>query len=183
MSSASFDLLPCEVTSSPPRPCPRSQVSLHICRPSETGRLRKTATAGRGGGRAGPAYVTPRQNRRVLPSTSCFGIEKAGRDAGTIGQQDGALVPSSFPTSSVGVGGYRGLESQTTGAGREQSRRLLHSPQPGPRSQRASPPTHLSSRVGPPLFPVMRFCVREFEKRIPLLKTLQSNILKPTDLV
>lgn len=109
MSSASFDLLLCEVTSSPPRPCPRSQVSVHICQGLGNWEAEEEGSSGPwGGGRGGgegPEHFSlmSGHNQRILFSPSHCGLGKAGRDAGTPGRD--TMVPYFSPASSVGVRG------------------------------------------------------------------------------
>lgn len=125
---------------------------------------------------AGPPLHKVCQNRRILPSTSCFGIVEAGRDAGPTGQRDGALVPYSSLTSSTGVRGY-GFRITDHGSwkGPEQA---CPPPSPAWALELAGKPSHPApSRGAPPLY------VSSNEKKILLMKKFKSHIFKSTDLV
>lgn len=112
MSSASFDLLLCEVTSSPP-PKALSQVPgqlSHLPGPRQLGgwgrRQQWAVGGGRGGGeRPGHFSLMSGHNQRILFSPSHCGLGKAGRDAGTPGREGDTMVPYFSPASSVGVRG------------------------------------------------------------------------------
>lgn len=151
MSSASFDLLLCEVTSSPPQglvPGPRSAFT--SARASATGRLRKKAAVGRGGwerGWGGAWTFFP--NVRPQPQDPVFTQSLWTRE-GRQGCWDtrerrwyyGSLLLSCIISWSQGqwpkYHQVLGLEGSTVGISSA-------GPQPGPWIQCPSPPIHVQS--------------------------------------